>query len=102
VLIYIRSVYRIVELQGGFSGKVANDQASFMVLEGPMIILAVLALTVSHTGRVFDGLWKLSGQGKRGNFGYTQNGALMDDEQEELTKIGTTKSAIRAQGRYTR
>lgn len=102
MLIYIRSVYRIVELQGGFSGKVANDQASFMVLEGPMIILAVLALTVSHPGRVFDGLWKLSGQGTRGNSGYTQNAAFVDDEQEELTKIGTTKSPTQAQGRYTR
>ena len=66
-----------------------------------MIILAVLALTISHPGQVFDGLWKLSGQGKRGNIGYAKKGALMDDDQEELTQRGTTKSAIRVEERYT-
>lgn len=57
-----------------------------------MIILAVLALTIFHPGRVFDGLWKLSGQGKTRDVGYAKNGALMDDDQEELAQHNTTKS----------
>lgn len=57
ILIFIRSIYRVVELQGGFNGAVANNQAAFMVLEGPMIILATAALTFFHPGYSFAGHW---------------------------------------------
>ncbi|KAH8593082.1 RTA1 like protein-domain-containing protein [Bisporella sp. PMI_857] len=57
VLIFIRSVYRVAELQQGFSGPIANDEAYFMILEGPMIFLAVLATTVLHPGIAFGGKW---------------------------------------------
>lgn len=53
VLIFVRSVYRVAELQQGFNGPIANNQVSFMVLEGPMIFLAVLAMTVLHPGIAF-------------------------------------------------
>ena len=87
VTIYIRSIYRIAELQGGFAGKIANDQASFMIFEGPMIIIAVTALTVFHPGRVFGGLWKASGQGSKGTAKYSKAGAYrLDGDQEELAQ----------------
>lgn len=57
VLIFIRSVYRVAELQQGFHGPIANDEISFMILEGPMIVLAVLAMTVFHPGSAFGGQW---------------------------------------------
>ena len=57
VLIFIRSVYRVAELQQGFDGPIANDEVSFMILEGPLIILAVLAMTVLHPGIAFGGKW---------------------------------------------
>jgi len=57
VLIFIRSVYRVIELNAGFDGKLANNEPSFMILEGPMIILAVFALTVLHPGSSFAGRW---------------------------------------------
>jgi hypothetical protein len=57
VLIFIRSVYRVAELQQGFNGPIANDEVSFMILEGPMIFLAVLAMTVLHPGISFGGKW---------------------------------------------
>ncbi|KAH7142617.1 RTA1 like protein-domain-containing protein [Dactylonectria estremocensis] len=53
MLIFIRSVYRVAELQQGFNGPIANDEVSFMILEGPMIFLAVLAMTVLHPGIAF-------------------------------------------------
>lgn len=67
ILIFIRSVYRVVELQGGFHGTVASDEPSFMVLEGPMIFLAVLALTVLHPGYAFAGNWKAASWSFRSN-----------------------------------
>ena len=57
VLIFIRSVYRVAELQQGFNGPIANDEVSFMILEGPIIFLAVLAITVLHPGIAFGGRW---------------------------------------------
>lgn len=61
VLILIRSVYRVAELREGFGGAIANDQVSFMILEGPMIFLAVLAVTVLHPGISFGGQWNNAG-----------------------------------------
>ncbi|KAG6364813.1 hypothetical protein INS49_006417 [Diaporthe citri] len=62
VLIFIRCVYRVAELKDGFSGELANDQTAFMILEGPMIILAVLAMTVCHPGRMLGHAWASIGR----------------------------------------
>lgn len=53
----MRCVFRVAELQSGFSGDLANNETLFMVLEGPMIIIAVTALTVFHPGLAFSGEW---------------------------------------------
>ncbi|KAH8660450.1 putative RTA1 domain protein [Xylariales sp. PMI_506] len=57
LLVFIRSVYRVAELQGGFGGSIANNEVTFMIFEGPMIILAVLGLTIFHPGLAFGGQW---------------------------------------------
>lgn len=59
VLILVRSSYRLAELQDGFNGKLANDEVTFMILEGPMIIIACFLLTVTHPGLVFRGAWSM-------------------------------------------
>lgn len=56
----MRSCYRVAELKSGFDGKLANQQVSFMILEGAMIALASIALTVFHPGPVFKDSWKLA------------------------------------------
>lgn len=55
--IQIRCIYRVVELAGGFRSAAANDQPAFMVLDGPMITIAVGALTVCHPGPLFFTEW---------------------------------------------
>lgn len=57
ILILIRSIYRVVELQGGYTGTVASDEPSFIVLEGVLIVLAVILLTVLHPAYAFGGQW---------------------------------------------
>lgn len=74
-LIFIRSVYRVAELQQGFNGPIANNQVSFMVLEGPMIFLAVLAMTILHPGIAFgynlhSAAWSIT-QSRKSAFGVT-------------------------------
>lgn len=51
--ILIRSIYRVIELQGGFQSSVASNEVLFMILEGPMVIISTSLLTVYHPGFVF-------------------------------------------------
>ncbi|KAF4943223.1 hypothetical protein FSARC_14982, partial [Fusarium sarcochroum] len=50
ITILIRSIFRLIELQEGFDGKLANNELDFMILEGPMIFIGVIGLTIWHPG----------------------------------------------------
>jgi len=51
--IFIRSVYRVVELGEGWSGALIKNQSLFIGLEGVMVIVAALALNAFHPGICF-------------------------------------------------
>lgn len=51
--IFLRSVYRIAEMAEGWGEPIMRDEISFMILEGGMVLIAVLALTIFHPGRHF-------------------------------------------------
>lgn len=53
--IFTRCVFRIAELQQAFNGELFNDETAFMILEGPMIIIASLCLFIFHPGLTFKG-----------------------------------------------
>ncbi|RPA97967.1 RTA1-domain-containing protein [Choiromyces venosus 120613-1] len=53
ILILIRSIYRVIEMAQGWSGALIKNQTLFFVLEGIMVILAVLVLNVFHPGFCF-------------------------------------------------
>ncbi|RMD39263.1 hypothetical protein DV735_g5866, partial [Chaetothyriales sp. CBS 134920] len=48
--ILIRCTFRVAELSEGFRGSVANDQPLFMVLDGAMMVICVVVLTLAHPG----------------------------------------------------
>ena len=56
VCIFVRSAFRVDELQAGFGSDVANNQTLFMVFEGPFVIAACLSLTFFHPGFGFHGM----------------------------------------------
>lgn len=56
--IFVRSTFRVAELSGGFNSSLANNQVSFMILEGAMVTIASTCLTVLHPGVAFQGSWK--------------------------------------------
>ena len=64
--IFIRSVFRVAELSGGFRGPLANNQVSFMILEGVMVIIATSCLTLLHPGVSFQGVWAAANFSMRG------------------------------------
>ncbi|KAK4939458.1 phospholipid-translocating ATPase rsb1 [Elasticomyces elasticus] len=58
VTVFTRSVFRVAELSGGFHGKLAQQQITFMILEGGMISIASISLTVFHPGLIFGPNWE--------------------------------------------
>ncbi|KAJ7152907.1 RTA1 like protein-domain-containing protein [Mycena filopes] len=52
VCLFIRAVYRVIELSDGWSGRIIHTQVYFNVLDGMMITLAILTLNFAHPGRL--------------------------------------------------
>ncbi|KAF8860036.1 RTA1-domain-containing protein [Acephala macrosclerotiorum] len=50
VAIYLRCIYRIAELAGGWKNKIMQDEISFYVLDGAMCCIAITALTIAYPG----------------------------------------------------
>lgn len=50
VLVFVRSVYRLIELSEGWSSDLAVDEIYFMILEALMIALASFLMTAVHPG----------------------------------------------------
>ncbi|KAF1997308.1 RTA1-domain-containing protein [Amniculicola lignicola CBS 123094] len=63
--IFIRCVYRIPELTGGWRNELMRNEVDFIILEGAMIVLSVLFLTVFHPGYCFPALGSTIGKQKR-------------------------------------
>ncbi|EIN12984.1 RTA1-like protein [Punctularia strigosozonata HHB-11173 SS5] len=55
VVIYIRSIYRTIELSDGWNGRVIHTQVYFNVLDGAMITIAMFTLNFFHPGRLLSG-----------------------------------------------
>ncbi|KAF7367020.1 hypothetical protein MSAN_00961200 [Mycena sanguinolenta] len=50
VVLIIRSVYRLIELSGGWEGRVIRTEVYFNVLDGGMVTLAIFTLNFVHPG----------------------------------------------------
>lgn len=68
-----------MELHAGFGSAVANNEPAFMVLEGPLIIVALGAMAVFHPGPAFNGKWAVAAwsfREKRSNGGGVEEKVL--------------------------
>jgi hypothetical protein len=55
--LFVRTVFRAIELSEGFGGRLANNQLQFMILDGAMVIIACICMTVMHPGYGFEKRW---------------------------------------------
>lgn len=60
IAILIRSAFRVAELRDGFQSKLAGNEIAFMILEGGMIMVATVCLTVFHPGYSLGVSWKVT------------------------------------------
>ncbi|KAE8371290.1 putative RTA1 domain protein [Aspergillus bertholletiae] len=65
--IFIRSIFRVAELKGGFNSDLANDEISLMILESTMIAIACICMTAAHPAVAMGRRWgELSAKPRRG------------------------------------
>jgi hypothetical protein len=57
VCVLVRSVFRVDELWQGFNGALWNDELEFILLDGMMVAIASICLTMLHPGPGFGGQW---------------------------------------------
>lgn len=55
IFVYVRCIYRVVELAEGWTGYLITHEVYFMILDAVMMGLAILALLIFHPGLVLDG-----------------------------------------------
>ncbi|KAJ7155123.1 RTA1-like protein [Mycena filopes] len=48
--LFIRSVYRLIELSGGWDGRIIHTEVYFNVLDGGMVVLAIFTMNFAHPG----------------------------------------------------
>ncbi|MCJ1306959.1 hypothetical protein MMC25_000603 [Agyrium rufum] len=83
ILILVRSTYRVAELSQGFSGTLANNETDFIVLEGVMVVVAVLCLTAFNPGNTYRGQWHAANFSVRGKKNTNLDGSMMMVEGEK-------------------
>lgn len=55
LLVFVRCIYRVIELAQGWSGELITHEVYFIILDALMMSLATTILTVFHPGFVFKG-----------------------------------------------
>lgn len=53
----MRCIFRCAELFGGFDSSLANNEVLFMLLDGTLMIIAALSLTIFHPGITLGENW---------------------------------------------
>ncbi|KAG9231196.1 RTA1 like protein-domain-containing protein [Amylocarpus encephaloides] len=91
VTVYARCVYRIAEMAGGWANPIMRNQTEFVVMEGVMIVVAGIAMTVLHPGYCFPQLG-----GKMPAYGEALGNELFMEDTNN-TK-GSSKSSRRNTG----
>ncbi|KAJ7195980.1 RTA1-domain-containing protein [Mycena rebaudengoi] len=49
-VLFIRSIYRTIELQDGWTGRIIHTEVYFNVLDGAMVVLAIFTMNFAHPG----------------------------------------------------
>ncbi|KAJ7246443.1 RTA1-domain-containing protein [Mycena rebaudengoi] len=49
-VLFIRSIYRTIELQNGWNGRIIHTEVYFNVLDGGMVVLAIFTMNFAHPG----------------------------------------------------
>ncbi|KAJ6622845.1 RTA1-domain-containing protein [Mycena sp. CBHHK59/15] len=54
IVLFIRSIYRIIELATGWDGRIIHTEVYFNVLDGGMVVLAIFTMNFFHPGMFLE------------------------------------------------
>ncbi|KAJ6624747.1 RTA1-like protein, partial [Mycena sp. CBHHK59/15] len=54
IVLFIRSIYRIIELATGWDGRIIHTEVYFNVLDGGMVVLAIFTMNLFHPGMFLE------------------------------------------------
>ncbi|KAI4711741.1 hypothetical protein J4E89_003183 [Alternaria sp. Ai002NY15] len=94
--IFVRCVYRIPELLGGWGGELMRNEIEFIILEGAMIAITVAAQTVFHPGLCFPALGNTMGKQKYVKAGKSESEIEMMTPGETASRRDISYEASRA------
>ncbi|KAJ7506174.1 RTA1-like protein [Mycena galericulata] len=77
LVLFIRSIYRIIELATGWHGRIIHTEVYFNVLDGGMVVLAIFTINFAHPGRLLGSLRTQVYSGKAINSQTSSTGTLM-------------------------
>ncbi|KAI0692783.1 RTA1-domain-containing protein [Cytidiella melzeri] len=92
LFIFIRSIYRTIELQNGWDGRIISTQVLFNVLDGAMIVLATFTLNLFHPGFLLGNgrSWYMNGNS---SFNDSHSNTTVEDGQETAQRAKTSTAA---------
>ncbi|KAK8051594.1 hypothetical protein PG993_002979 [Apiospora rasikravindrae] len=90
--IFIRCIYRIVEMAGGWGNPIMQDEPSFIVLEGFMLLIPVALLTIFTPGVLFPEMAAREAMRFRGKKAKNQHAAADAEKAEHGNGGGVTTS----------
>ena len=93
ICIFWRSVFRVAELSGGWTGPIMQRQDLFIGFEGVMIVVAALALNVFHPSFCFAAMMEGAG-----GFGSSKKSKKTTDA--EVVEGQWEKNASDSEGRH--
>ncbi|GKT93565.1 RTA1 like protein [Colletotrichum tofieldiae] len=56
--VMVRCIYRVAEMAGGWGNHIMQDEVSFMILDGGLVLVCVTLLTIFHPGVYFPQMSK--------------------------------------------
>ncbi|KAG7004449.1 efflux pump himE [Physcia stellaris] len=87
LVIFTRCVFRIAEMAGGWANPIMQDEAEFIVLDGVMVTVASLCLTVFHPGLFFKPMTTYKADKKAG-------GLYASEKTEDVEAPGGVYTAM--------
>ncbi|KAL2069249.1 hypothetical protein VTL71DRAFT_15587 [Oculimacula yallundae] len=86
--ILTRCIYRIPEMAGGWKNPLMRNEVEFMILDGTMIAVACILMTVAFPGIYFPAM---SGRSKQDNDIVKDNGEAGREEMNVLKPVGFSR-----------
>lgn len=79
--VFIRCIYRIAEMAGGWGNKIMQDEPSFLVLDSTLVLITAFLLTFFHPGLLFPQM----GTGYRKQHGVTAGDEAVETKERKVT-----------------